>query len=381
MENNEEVITGVAELPSEKVTVLSQENLNSKRLGAPDISGKPKFKLKPKTVYLDRLNINHPFHNILDINPNEYYSKEFNHFAKCYDMPFVALFEGEYFLLSHREEVMAAKNCGKLDIKVLEVIGLEKDDLARFMTYRSFYGQKGYKIQYDTITWLEKHFRENKRGKEWADEIPGDMKKKLATILGVSESTIQYLKQIGDNNREDLIKLDNKETSLTALIKTIRPKMKDPTPEEPDPVKNVITQNHGATTPVKYNGPGKEDEDQETETQYGTEEANVNMVGGADGNNNNELDLDKSTSESKKESSHTLPNGNLKHLLIETEEGHSINIKLKGGKITLFNNKLGGRAISYKETIGADGTETHFFKSTNGSGSIEVTMKNLEAFV
>jgi hypothetical protein len=105
------------------------------------------------------------------------------------------------------------------------------------------------------------------------------------------------------------------------------------------------------------------------------------MVGGADGNNNNELDLDKSTSESKKESSHTLPNGNLKHLLIETEEGHSINIKLKGGKITLFNNKLGGRAISYKETIGADGTETHFFKSTNGSGSIEVTMKNLEAFV
>lgn len=190
-----------------------------------------KISLGAKEVLVSLLNLNHPLYKLVEINPNEYYIKEFKHFDGI-GFPMVTLLkDNTYDVLSNKEDVIAAKNSHLRYIKVIIVEGLDEDEIPRFIHFRSFYKNKGYKNQFDIMTWLENHFKTNCKGEEWANSIQGDMKKKLATVLGVSESSIQNLKLIGKYDRELLIQLDNKEVSLSRMLETLRNKK-----EKADPI-------------------------------------------------------------------------------------------------------------------------------------------------
>ena len=118
-----------------------------------------KLRVKLIEVPTSHLNINHPFYNLIDINPNEYYSKIFKELLPVYNPPFIARFDNEYYVLGNREEVWAANNNGIDKMKAFLVEGLEKDDVPRFINFKTFYTHKGYTNLYDFIKFLEKHLR------------------------------------------------------------------------------------------------------------------------------------------------------------------------------------------------------------------------------
>ncbi len=180
-----------------QLPIFEEENSNQKSINnasdtSPDCLSKLNLSFEEIEISPLKLNRNHSYVSLLNERSSEFYFDEFLHFD-CYTPPFVAKTNTEFLLLSNLEDVEAAINAATEKIKVTWIKGLFEDDFLRFINYRSHYGKKSYKNLFDVFGLLQTYFTHNPKGQQWAEELPGDMKRKLSKVLNVSESTVKIL--------------------------------------------------------------------------------------------------------------------------------------------------------------------------------------------
>lgn len=171
----------------------------------------------------------HPLTKLLNIHANAFFVKEYKYFEELneHKVLMVALMDGQLIPISDVEDVEALIELGTTQIEAVVVKGLNKNDLFRYINFRNYFKKKGKKVTYDVIKYLKDYLRKDKEGQQLARELEGDERKKIATILGLSETTITDTEIVGDNDVALLTKIDEGALSFSSILRSIRSKRKE----------------------------------------------------------------------------------------------------------------------------------------------------------
>ncbi len=130
--------------------------------------------------------------------------------------------------------MLAAKN-NHQSIDVIQVHDITEVDKMRFVYHRAYFLEKSYTVRYHHLTSLKALLSDkaNEKAQEWAASLEGDTRTKMATITGYSETTIQMIEFIGNNNISAYEAIEKGEISLRNECNKLKGKKNNPI-EKPD---------------------------------------------------------------------------------------------------------------------------------------------------
>lgn len=169
-------------------------------------------------------------HEKLKQSVDEYYAKEAAKF-NFYQNPVVT---EDDTVLSNFHEVLTARHNKIVEIEVIRVTGLEKDDWLRFISHDTFFKNLEYPERYALIMELQSYLQENKRGIEWANEIEGDINDKIARVINYHKESVKILKRIG-NKDPKILEMKGTLEQMLAAANSLN-ELPGPNIEPPEPL-------------------------------------------------------------------------------------------------------------------------------------------------
>jgi hypothetical protein len=112
--------------------------------------------------------------------------------------------ERKYYLVNHFEAFAAAQANGLLDIEVEIAENFNPDDAIRFIAVQLPVGKLRQTQKSTLVKKLRVYLKNNTRGREWSETIPGDIHEKIGKIVGFNRKTIKGWERKGkkpDDNK------------------------------------------------------------------------------------------------------------------------------------------------------------------------------------
>ncbi len=172
----------------------------------------PKFKYRDENRAVHTIMLHPIIEKIGFVEPDEVYKSELSYLGGC----MLPVITENGMLLTKPECLIAALDMElhSIDVRVIE--GANEHVLLRLINLDNRHIYRGSKkALYEVIKLLQNHLWNDKQGRAWYDELPGNnINEKIGALVGYSPSTISNIKFIGDKNITYLEKVDNPDSDM-----------------------------------------------------------------------------------------------------------------------------------------------------------------------